>query len=581
MPRVRSKQKRRTAVANAATQRDFTLTTPDWQDSNAQDGLTSDIVFAPGETTKSLRFTIRGDNKFDGSRALVWTIEEDANFGFSQETYVFNEVLAGNPDDNPGSATNPSERFINSVPQSIALKLNSPFKSTTIIIEEDQFPERVIRGTANADIFYVPNQNFVNAENRLPAFKYGYAVYGYGGNDTIWGADGIDDLYGWEGNDALYGGNSSDYLSGGSGNDALYGENEGVNSTDPGDDLLDGGAGDDRLFGGAGADVLYGWAGNDILIGGNASESGADILYGELGIDTLYGSGGNDILEGGADGDRFEFYNPDTDGSDFVTDFDPAEDKIGLYLATQTTPIYRRAGLLFGSNQTLAPSQFVAVDTLNEAQVKAKDASDRLLYNRRSGKLYFDRDGTGSAAKQLIVTLADPAVAAPGAFPGLSAANIVRFGGLEGKRLVAKPKGANLTGTNRDDWLIGKTGNDRFNGAGGNDILNGGAGKDSLEGGKGDDTLYGGGGQDTLLGGSGVDVFALQKGAGVVTIADFKKGQDRLGLLSGIPLNRLTFEQQGNQTLISLKNDPLAWLQGIKPNQISRASIIPIAPPLV
>ncbi|MCU0527249.1 MAG: hypothetical protein MUF72_20780 [Elainella sp. Prado103] len=589
MPRVKSKQRRRTAVSNAATQRDFTLITPDWLDSNAQDGLSNDIVFMPGETEKSIQLTIRGDRKFDGTRALVWTIEEEANFGFSQEIYIFNESIAGNPDDNPNSSPDPAERFINSTPQAISLQLNSPIAAAIIIIEEDELPDRILRGTANGDVLSVPNQDFVNAENRLPAAKYGYAAYGYGGDDLIWGAEGSDDLFGWEGNDSLHGGNLSDHLVGNSGNDQLYGEPEtAIDSPDAGDDLLDGGAGDDWLFGGPGADTLYGWRGNDRLKGGNANETGADLLSGEAGEDWLDGGGGHDILVGGTESDRFEFYDPTLDGSDFIADFTPSEDKMGLYLGTATaTPHpYRNAGLIFQPDATLLPDQWVLVNLADETQVRALDAVDRLVYNQFSGKLYFDRDGSRPAfALQLIATFTDPTVSPTGEpFPTLSATDIVRFGGLEGQQFTGNSKNNTLKGTGLDDWLTGKAGQDRLTGWGGNDVIHGGGGKDILRGGEGEDVLHGGKDEDIFYGGTGVDWFVLERGAGFDKIMDFRRGQDRLGLARGIPANQLTLTQEENGTLMSAGKDALVWVKGVKPAAISNLiaqgnTIIPISLP--
>ncbi|MBD2158549.1 calcium-binding protein [Leptolyngbya sp. FACHB-16] len=587
MPRrVRSRRIRRTAVANARTERDFTLWGEDWGDNwNLQDVVTDEIIFAPGQTTQNMGFTIRGDNRFDGTRALVWTIDEDANFGFSQDIYVFNEAIAGDPIFQPGSPDEPSEWFIDSAPQNIPLQLNSSIRTVTIIIEDDELPERILRGTENGDTIQVPNNDFVNAQNRLPASLYGYAVYGYGGNDLIQGADGIDDLFGWDGDDTLHGQNSSDYLAGNRGNDQLYGEPEAApNSLAAGSDLLDGGDGNDSLFGGPGTDTLFGSVGNDTLRGGNTTESGADLLSGEEGSDVLYGGGGQDTLEGGTGTDRFEFYDPLNDGDDFIIDFNPSNENLYIYLgnATNSSRIYRNSGLIFQPNLTLSADQFVSFDQAQEVNVQARDVNDRFLYNRRSATLYFDRDGTGSAARQRIAVLRDPTVPLnPASHPELSATNFIRFGGMEGNRIIADPAGSSINGTGRDDWLIGREGADRLNGSVGNDILNGGSGNDTLIGGSGDDILYGGTNEDRGQGGAGRDLFVLQTGPGILTIVDFEQFQDQLGGVQGISVNNLVFEDQGSGTLIRLGTDSLALVQGILPNQIRRGAIVPVPPPPV
>jgi Calx-beta domain/Bacterial Ig domain/Bacterial Ig-like domain/RTX calcium-binding nonapeptide repeat (4 copies) len=64
----------------------------------------------------------------------------------------------------------------------------------------------------------------------------------------------------------------------------------------------------------------------------------------------------------------------------------------------------------------------------------------------------------------------------------------------------------NITGTPNADNLPGTSGGDAINGLAGNDTLSGLEGNDSLDGGDGDDVLIGGLGSDTLKGGSGFDV---------------------------------------------------------------------------
>ena len=48
----------------------------------------------------------------------------------------------------------------------------------------------------------------------------------------------------------------------------------------------------------------------------------------------------------------------------------------------------------------LAPSAFVKNTSGN-----AQDSSDRIIYESDTGKLFFDRDGTGAVAKQHFATV--------------------------------------------------------------------------------------------------------------------------------------------------------------------------------
>jgi Ca2+-binding RTX toxin-like protein len=119
-------------------------------------------------------------------------------------------------------------------------------------------------------------------------------------NDVIYGYRGNDELFGRGGNDELYGGFGKDYLYGEAGNDKLDGQD--------GDDFLYGGAGrdtlfgnsqNDYLFGGNGKDSLFGGPGNDYLDGANFSAAGNGIA----------GGGESDTLIGGAGADTFVLGN--------------------------------------------------------------------------------------------------------------------------------------------------------------------------------------------------------------------------------------------------------------------------------
>lgn len=77
--------------------------------------------------------------------------------------------------------------------------------------------------------------------------------------------------------------------------------------------------------GGSGNDMLWGNAGNDILLGGD-------------GNDTLFGGAGNDFLTGGLGADVFQFVQS-AGGSDQISDFDVAQDKLRLFGATSLSEL--------------------------------------------------------------------------------------------------------------------------------------------------------------------------------------------------------------------------------------------------
>lgn len=230
-------------------------------------------------------------------------------------------------------------------------------------------------------------------------------------DDTLLGGEGYDLLVGGSGNDSLNGQGGRDTLEGGDGNDILRGGN--------GDDTLVGGAGSDRLLElnnsnfkltntqliARGTDVfsefelarLVGGVGNNLIDASEATElrttleggSGNDTLIGGSQADFLIGGVGADITTGGAGEDRFVF-NSKNHGTDIITDFTPVDD----------TLVFSAAGFGGGLavNQTITSEQF----TLG---LGAADSSDRFIYDRGSGNLFFDADGTGTTQAILVATL--------------------------------------------------------------------------------------------------------------------------------------------------------------------------------
>lgn len=203
--------------------------------------------------------------------------------------------------------------------------------------------------------------------------------------DDLIGGDGDDLIYGLDGDDVLNGGAGNDLVHGGAGNDTLYGSS--------GVDLLIGKYGGDQLLGGDGNDVLYGGKGQDKLYG----ENGDDLLYGKKGNDLLDGGEGDDVLAGnlgrdrligGIGNDQFGFRKW-KDKVDRIVDFSVEDDTI----------LIRRSGF----------KTKLKIGTLNANQFqknkKAVDSNDRFIYDRSTGALFFDRDGTGGAAQFQIAQL--------------------------------------------------------------------------------------------------------------------------------------------------------------------------------
>jgi Ca2+-binding RTX toxin-like protein len=205
-------------------------------------------------------------------------------------------------------------------------------------------------------------------------------------------------------NDTLNGGRGNDTMRGGGGNDTYVVDSTGdviIENLNEGTDTVQSsisytlGANLENLTltgtdaingtGNSGNNIITGNSGNNTLNGG----SGVDTLLGGNGNDILIGGTGNDTLTGGAGSDRFTF-NSRSEGIDRITDFSVVDDTIAVSAAGFG------GGLVVGS--AIAASQF----RLGSA---ATTSSDRFLYDKSTGALFFDQDGTGAIAKTQFATL--------------------------------------------------------------------------------------------------------------------------------------------------------------------------------
>ncbi|HEV2865989.1 MAG TPA: calcium-binding protein [Allosphingosinicella sp.] len=200
-------------------------------------------------------------------------------------------------------------------------------------------------------------------------------------------------------NNTLVGGAGADRMAGGAGNDTYYVDNAGdraLEARGEGIDLVKssvsftlganvenltllgtarisgtGNGAANKITGNGVGNILKGMAGRDSLDGGG----GADKLFGGTGNDTLKGGSG-------ADGFCFDTALNKYSNVDKILDFVGADDTIFLDRDVFTG---------IGANGTLAAGAF----RLGTAAV---DADDRILYDKATGNIFYDADGTGGAA---------------------------------------------------------------------------------------------------------------------------------------------------------------------------------------
>jgi Ca2+-binding RTX toxin-like protein len=224
-----------------------------------------------------------------------------------------------------------------------------------------------------------------DAANKLAGTAGAHIIFGLGGNDTLSDGPGGDTMYGGSGNDAYAVNNSADLV--------IEKAGEGIDTVN--------------------ASISYALPGNveNLALTGSAGLSGVgnnlnNVITGNAGSNTLAGGLGSDMLTGGKGADTFVFNTaPNSGNIDTIVDFKASDgDRIELDHA-----IFAALQSLGG---TLLPSEFYASKTGT-----AHAATDFILYNTKTGALFYDPDGNGGASAVQIATL--------GHHPGLSAHDIL------------------------------------------------------------------------------------------------------------------------------------------------------------
>lgn len=214
------------------------------------------------------------------------------------------------------------------------------------------------------------------------------------GHDDITGSYRDDYLEGFGGDDVIDGGQGADTMVGGSGHDLYY-----VDDVD--DQAFEAqGEGTDWVYASTSyaltaGSAIEGLAASDALsraplvLVGNAfantilGNAGANTIQGGAGDDFLVGGGGNDRLTGGSGQDVFLFSSPlsRTGNVDKITDFNVVADT--MELENSVFRALKKTGYLSAGNFRTGPA--------------AQDWNDYIVYNKFTGTLSYDPDGSGAA----------------------------------------------------------------------------------------------------------------------------------------------------------------------------------------
>ena len=356
-------------------------------------GNGSGVITTPGPELQFFSAAVMLESGFSGGPVLASLAFE----GFGANTYLMGLVSAS------FGAFDGLFSPISTLYHSLAESLE-PFHSA------DDFARNMLVARQTGDGTVIGT--FFNED--VAGSGFGDTVLAAGGNDLVRAGAGKDFVLGGSGSDTLFGGDGGDRLSDGAGFDLVLAEG--------GNDLISvsGAASENFYHGGLGRDTLSYRALSDRLTidlaertttAANGRSDGLrgienveggqlrDTIRGDDRDNRLDGRQGNDLMLGGQGADSFVFSTALTAATnvDRLGDFEHLVDQLILSADAFSGlgAVVGRAELQFGTAAT--------------------EAEDRLIYDRATGRLYFDADGTGDQAQVLfaqfaagtILTLAD------------------------------------------------------------------------------------------------------------------------------------------------------------------------------
>jgi Ca2+-binding RTX toxin-like protein len=331
--------------APSATEVSVTYATRDGvaRDGSDYEGKTGTVIFLPGESEQTVNINVYGDSEIEEDEEFILYLSEPTNLKFA-DSQPTQEITLLIRDDDQGGDTAP----------------------------------QLLEGTPRND--------------KLDATENG----GYG-DDRLDGKAGSDTMIGGDGDDTYLVDNPKDVIieedqsEGAAGDDdlvrltastyALPANVEHVTVDGRGKANVTGNELNNRFTGNGAVNVFLGSDGNDTLDGGS-------------GKDTMTGGEGEDIfiVSSGVKGSK----NVDT-----ITDFEAGVDKI--YLSHEIfTKIADAAGFI-EENEPL--SVYDADIFLSGEKIKADSSSSYLLYDTKTGRVYYDADGNGKGAADWFLTL--------------------------------------------------------------------------------------------------------------------------------------------------------------------------------
>ncbi|MBQ0819662.1 hypothetical protein KBI52_05435 [Microvirga sp. HBU67558] len=273
-----------------------------------------------------------------------------------------------------------------------------------------------MQGGEGSDVYYVDNANDEAREQSYHAgtdtviASVSYDV-GMSAVEVLRAADGqapinltgneyTTTLIGNEGSNVLSSKGRGSVMHGGGGNDVYYVDNANDVIVDTGgvdvvyastSFTLAANSGIDTVYAVGDVPVLNGNAFDNVLLG----TSSKNTMNGGAGNDMIYGKSGKDLLTGGTGKDWFVF---DTtlgkSNTDTIKDFKAGQDKIVLDNA-----LFKANKSFYAAIKKGTPDKPLKLaKAFFTVGSHADDRNDFLVYNKKTGVLSYDKDGSGGAA---------------------------------------------------------------------------------------------------------------------------------------------------------------------------------------